>query len=134
MAMRYCFSSEDMVSHADVEISRDVELTILILNELIVNQILNLFLLVYSSARLSSVWSCAFMEIIIKLYGVFRIGRYKQETELLPDGCNVQLVVDRLELPSELLGIVLINGIHAGAEDILQDGDILSLLPVLDGG
>jgi hypothetical protein len=43
-------------------------------------------------------------------------------------------VVDELGIPGPLLGIVLINGVHAGIEDILNDGDTLCLLPFIDGG
>jgi hypothetical protein len=43
-------------------------------------------------------------------------------------------VVDELLIPDPLLGIVLINDIHAGVEDLLHDGDTLCLLPFIDGG
>lgn len=74
------------------------------------------------------------MEITIKLYGVFRIGRFTESLQIFPVGSNVQVVVDSLGLSPDLLGIVLINGIHADVERALEDGDTLSLLPVLDGG
>jgi molybdopterin synthase sulfur carrier subunit len=74
------------------------------------------------------------MEILIKLYGVFRIGRFTEAPLDFPSGSNVQVVVDSLELSPDLLGIVLINGIHADVERVLESGDTLSLLPVLDGG
>lgn len=74
------------------------------------------------------------MEILVKLHGVFRADRFKEELQSYPDGTSVQLVVDSLKLSTSLLGIVLINGIHVGTEQVLTDGDILSLLPVLDGG
>lgn len=74
------------------------------------------------------------MEITIKLYGVFRIGRFKEAQQTFPVGSNVQVVVDNLELSPDLLGIVLIDGVHADVEYVLKDGNTLSLLPVLDGG
>ena len=43
-------------------------------------------------------------------------------------------VVDGLLIPDPLLGVVLINDIHAGVEAVLNDGDSLCLLPFIDGG
>lgn len=74
------------------------------------------------------------IEIKVKLIGAFRIERFKEEIRELPTGTRVQEIVDDLQIPSRALGIVLINGIHARAEDTLQDGDTLSLLPILGGG
>lgn len=74
------------------------------------------------------------MKIKIKLAGAFRIDRFKEEVREYPDGTSIRKIVDSLQLPEQILGIVLINGIHAEFENILQDGDTLSVLPVLDGG
>lgn len=74
------------------------------------------------------------MHVRIKLYGVFRIDRFKEEVRDYPAGTPVRAVVEELRLPEQLLGIVLINGVHAGLDDALQDGDALSLLPILGGG
>jgi hypothetical protein len=75
-----------------------------------------------------------FMKILVKLHGVFRVDRFKEELQSYPDGSDVQVVVDSLKLSISLLGIVLINGIHAAVGQLLHDGDTLSLLPILDGG
>lgn len=74
------------------------------------------------------------MIIQVNLHGVFRIGRFKEQLQTVPDGSDVQIVVERLNLSNDLLGIVLINGTHADVRQVLKDGDSLSLLPVLDGG
>ena len=74
------------------------------------------------------------MKISIELHGVFRIGRFKAEVKTLPVDSRVQVVIEHLDLSPDLLGIVLINGKHAGVDDVLQNGDTLSLLPILDGG
>ncbi|TNF50567.1 MAG: MoaD/ThiS family protein [Deltaproteobacteria bacterium] len=74
------------------------------------------------------------MKITVKLVGVFCIGRFKKEIQEYPSGIHVVEVIDALQLPKDILGIILINGVHAGEEDILKDGDDLSLLPMLDGG
>lgn len=74
------------------------------------------------------------MQIQLCLYGAFRHTRFAEQYRQLPAGTRVREVVDSLQLPDHLLGIILINGLHAGLDDLLADGDILSLLPMVDGG
>jgi molybdopterin converting factor small subunit len=74
------------------------------------------------------------MQVKVRLFGVFRINHFKEEVRELSPGCTAQDVVDALRLPSQLLGIVLINDLHAQLDDTLSEGDTLALLPLLDGG
>ena len=74
------------------------------------------------------------MKINVKLVGMFRIGRFKEKQLEYPAGAMVSAIIDDLQLPKGVLGIILINGVHAGEQDSLKDGDALSLLPMLDGG
>jgi hypothetical protein len=74
------------------------------------------------------------MHVIIKLVGIFRMGRFNEAVREYPADTCVREVVDELRIPDPLLGIVLINDIHAGIDDVLNDGDTLCLLPLLDGG
>ncbi|GAM07952.1 hypothetical protein OR1_00221 [Geobacter sp. OR-1] len=74
------------------------------------------------------------MKVTIKLVGPFRDGRFKENVREYPSAVSVLEVVDELRIPRPLLGIVLINDIHARIEDELHDGDTLCLLPLLDGG
>ncbi len=74
------------------------------------------------------------MNIRIRLFGVFRIGRFKEEVRELPAGTRPREVVAALQLSDQLLGIVLINDRHASLDDPLRDGDTLALLPLLEGG
>jgi molybdopterin synthase sulfur carrier subunit len=74
------------------------------------------------------------MKITVKLVGVFCIGRFKNDVQEYPSGIKVVEVIDNLLLPKDILGIILINGAHADEQEILKDGDNLSLLPLLDGG
>lgn len=74
------------------------------------------------------------MTVTVRLVGVFRINRFKEQQLSLSEGCTVATVIDQLELSRRLLGIILINGRHGGEEDCLHDGDSLSLMPLLEGG
>ena len=74
------------------------------------------------------------MQIRVRLIGAFRIERFKEEIREVASETRVQQIVDELQISNRILGIVLINGVHARVEDVLQDGDTLSLLPILGGG
>ncbi|MDA3902115.1 MAG: MoaD/ThiS family protein [Desulfuromusa sp.] len=74
------------------------------------------------------------MNIKVRLFGLFRIDRFKEDIRSIPPGTSAQAVIDDLQLPATMLGIILINDIHAEASDLLSDGDCLTLLPLLDGG
>ena len=74
------------------------------------------------------------MQIEIKLVGAFQVGRFKQQFREISAGASVQQIIDSLQLPRQILGIVLINGKHAEFESILKDGDQLTIMPILEGG
>ncbi len=74
------------------------------------------------------------MQITVSLHGVFRIDRFKLKVLEYPDGSSAQKIIDELQIHAKLLGIILINGTHAKAEDTLHNGDTLMLLPLLEGG
>lgn len=70
----------------------------------------------------------------IQLTGVFRIDRFAEAEREVPVGTSVRQVVDALQFPEGLLGIYLVNGCHVTADVLLSDGDVLNILPILDGG
>jgi molybdopterin converting factor small subunit len=72
--------------------------------------------------------------LTIKLYGVFRIGRFKEDQLDFAAGVSVDEVVEQLQLNRQLLGIILINDKHADLDATLAAGDTLALLPILEGG
>lgn len=74
------------------------------------------------------------MRISVKLYAVLQLGRFQEKDFVVADGVTVADVVSDLDLPPEHVDILLVNGIHAKAEHILADGDVLSILPMVEGG
>jgi len=74
------------------------------------------------------------VKITVKLYGVLRINRFKEEIRQYPEGTRVRDVIAELDLPEKLYGAVVINDTHASVEQVLQEGDCLMILPLLDGG
>lgn len=73
------------------------------------------------------------MQITVKLYGSLCIGRFSFALRDYPDCSTIATIVQDLGISPEYL-IRLINGIHASFDEIVQDGDTVSLLPMLDGG
>ncbi|MFO7766755.1 MAG: MoaD/ThiS family protein [Pelovirga sp.] len=74
------------------------------------------------------------ISLTIKLYGVFRIDRFKEKQLEFPAGICVDEVVEQLQLNRQLLGIILINDKYADVTSRLVDGDVLAVLPILEGG
>ena len=74
------------------------------------------------------------MKITVRLYGVHRSGRFKEEVREYPPGTTAGGVLEALQIQRHLLGTVLIDGVHATIEDPLTDGAALSILPILGGG
>jgi molybdopterin converting factor small subunit len=74
------------------------------------------------------------MRIRIKLIGAFRTDRFKEKEMELQGGATAEEIVAALNIPGRALGTVLVNGVHARRDEVLNDGDTLSLLPILGGG
>ena len=58
------------------------------------------------------------------------------QTEItVPDGISVREALTLIQVPSELVALVVINGIHTTDKDtILKDGDVVKLMAVIGGG
>ena len=74
------------------------------------------------------------MQVTVKLFASFRIKWFKEAIKECSNSADVLEIVNELGMPVEELGIVLINGNHASLNDKLQDGDIVSLMPLIGGG
>ncbi len=79
------------------------------------------------------------MQIEIRLFATFR--------EFLPPGSSmfaftksydgqptVADIITELQLPESIPKIIIVNGIHATRDRVLQDGDVLSIFPPVAGG
>jgi sulfur carrier protein len=47
---------------------------------------------------------------------------------------RVQDILSRLKIPEEIPKIILINGVHGKKEQVLKEGDVLSIFPPVAGG
>jgi sulfur carrier protein len=79
------------------------------------------------------------MEIEVKLFATFREylpkGSSRFSCKMEVDGSTrIQDILSRLKLPEEIPKIILINGVHGKKEQILKEGDVLSIFPPVAGG
>ena len=74
------------------------------------------------------------MKITVKLYAVLQVGRFKEKILDYPTGTAVGDVIESLGLPPEHVDILLVNGLHVASGHLLEEHDILSLLPMVEGG
>jgi len=79
------------------------------------------------------------MEIEVKLFATLRdylpkgSGRFSCRMEI--DGqTRVQEILTKLNIPEEMPKIILINGVHGKKEQVLKEGDVLSIFPPVAGG
>jgi len=74
------------------------------------------------------------IKVTVRLFATFRKGRFREQAIELKDGCTVGSIVDDLKIPRRELGIILVNGLSATEEDILCEGDTVSIFPMVGGG
>lgn len=74
------------------------------------------------------------MRITVKLFASFRAGRFIRDSRDCADGTRVADIATGLGIALSEIGIIMVNGRHADADDMLADGATLSLFPLLGGG
>jgi molybdopterin converting factor small subunit len=74
------------------------------------------------------------MKVTVKLFATFRTGRFGEEIREYTPGVTVGDVLKELNLPVDEIGATLINHRHVEEDQALQDGDNLSIFPLVGGG
>lgn len=80
------------------------------------------------------------MKIEIKLYA--SLARYGPEDSAakppqameVPEGTTIKKLLESLKVPAEAVKVVFLNGIHAGADEVLKEGDRVGVFPPVAGG
>ena len=73
------------------------------------------------------------VQVPVKLYASFRIGRFTSTVREHPDHSTIATIARDLGIPEEYL-IQLRNGCHAPLDEEVHDGDTIAFLPMLEGG
>jgi sulfur carrier protein ThiS len=74
------------------------------------------------------------LETTVKLFGVLERGRFWEKVFAIDEGRRVGNLAQGLVLPANHVDVLLVNGRHVHAERRLADGDLLSILPMVEGG
>lgn len=79
------------------------------------------------------------MQIEIKLFATLRdylpkgSDRFSCKMEI-GEKTKIRDILEKLGIPEDIPKIILLNGIHGKKEEILKEGDVLSIFPPVAGG
>lgn len=79
------------------------------------------------------------MEIEVKLFATMRdylpkgSGRFSCKIEI-DGGTRVKDILAKLRIPDEMPKIILVNGVHGKSDQVLREGDVVSIFPPVAGG
>ena len=79
------------------------------------------------------------MQIEINLYATLsrnlpdRSGRTSNVMEIMGD-TSVGELLRQLNIPNESVKLIFINGVHAGMDAVLKNGDRIGVFPAIGGG
>jgi molybdopterin synthase sulfur carrier subunit len=74
------------------------------------------------------------MNVTVKLFASFQMGRFVQEIREYPEPTTVGSIIRELNIPEEEVGILLLNAVHANPQETLKNGDLLAIFPLVGGG
>jgi len=74
------------------------------------------------------------MDIKIRFFATLREGRGKEIIEQHAEGTTVMDVINKHTIALEDVAILLINGRDGNINQLLKDGDIISIFPPVGGG
>ncbi len=74
------------------------------------------------------------MIITVKFFATFRQGRGKIINIEVEQKSTVKEALDKVEIEPEEIAILLVNGRDGKADQLLEDGDTISLFPPVGGG
>ena len=74
------------------------------------------------------------MQINLKLFATFRVGRFAAETRQYPPGTLIAEVIRELQIPEAQIGMIMLNHRHADSDQELNEGDTLAIFPLVGGG
>ena len=74
------------------------------------------------------------MVITVRLFAMFREGRFAEKDLELPQGGSLADLMEYLNIPEKDSKVLRINGLSASVEDKLSNADIVAVFPVIAGG
>jgi molybdopterin synthase sulfur carrier subunit len=74
------------------------------------------------------------MRVLVSLYSGLRIDRFAEAEVELPEGAEVADLLDKLQIPLQDIGIVVVNARSGTFQQKLQADDRITLIPPVGGG
>ena len=74
------------------------------------------------------------MRVLVSLYSGLRIDRFAEAEVELPEGAAVTDLMDKLQIPLQDVGIVVVNARSGTFQQKLQADDRITLIPPIGGG
>ena len=72
--------------------------------------------------------------IKVKLFASFRNGRFNEKDWDYVEGITVSRILEKLNINTKNLGVLLVNSRHRETDYRLKEGDTLAIFPLLGGG
>ena len=74
------------------------------------------------------------MFVEVRLFATLRQGRFSKKEIECPEAASLGDMLERLEIPPEEAGILLLNGRNGSVKDKMAPHDVVSIFPPLGGG
>jgi molybdopterin synthase sulfur carrier subunit len=74
------------------------------------------------------------MQVQVRLFATFRIGRFKEEMRDVPPGTSIRKVVEELGIDVSHVGTILVDSKHADLDEELHENARLGIFPLVGGG
>ena len=74
------------------------------------------------------------MQVEVRLFAVFRQGRFNRTAMDLPEGTPLRDLILQLEIPEKEVSLPLVNGQYSPLDRALVAGDVVALVPAVGGG
>ncbi len=74
------------------------------------------------------------MVIKVRLFAMFREGRFDEKKLELPQGSSLADLMEYLKIPEKDSKVLLVNGLSASVKDKLSDADVVAIFPMIAGG
>ncbi len=74
------------------------------------------------------------MLVLVSLYSSLRSGRFAEAEVELPEGAALADLLNKLQIPLQDVGIVMVNARSGTFQQKLQTDDRITLIPPIGGG
>jgi len=74
------------------------------------------------------------MRVLVSLFASLRIGRFAEAEVELSEGAAVTDLLDKLQIPLQDVGIIVVNARSGTFQQKLQADDRITLIPPIGGG